>query len=107
MQRLSQKENSMAPHRPETLQEWLARWGKRRLRAFENYQSTGHPRYDAQLEECELVVDALMAKIAQSEERDFDVKKRMTNCDAVIDKLIRDTYSKDEVIRLLKDAVWW
>lgn len=93
--------------RPETPKEWLERYEKKLLRAQQNYQETGDPKYDRQVEEFEVVTDALVALIQKQEERQVDIKKRITNRDAVIDRLIKDNYSRGEVLELLRDAVYW
>lgn len=93
--------------RPETTQDWLDRYESRRIRAFDNYQSTGEQRYDRQEEEYSVICDALRAKLETEKEREVDVKKRMNNMKHVTDNLMKDEYTKDEVIEMLQKAVWW
>lgn len=93
--------------RPETPKEWLERYEKKLWRAQQNYQETGDAKYDRQVEEFEVVTDGLVALIQKQEERQVDIKKRITNRDAVIDRLIKDNYSRGEVLELLRDAVYW
>lgn len=97
----------MAPKRPENAREWLARWEKRRQKAFDNYQSTGIQRYDDYEDECSVVCEALRAYIERQSERTEDTCRRMTNRDWAIDKLVKGTYTRAEVVKMLHDAVYW
>lgn len=92
---------------PETAYEWLERYDKRYKRAYYNYQETGDPKYDRQIREYECICDAFRALIEKKEERGIDIKKRNTNRDWVIRQLIKPTYTREEVIRMLHDAVYW
>lgn len=92
---------------PETAREWLDYYEKLRARADDNYQQTGEPRYDNAEHKYSAICDAFRARIAQEQEREVDIKSRMNNCNYVIDQLISQTYTKAEVVEMLRKAVWW
>lgn len=92
---------------PETTKEWLQRYEQKRDKAYRNYQDTGDGRYDRQYYEYDVICDALQARLELKEERAVDIKKRMANRDWVIGTLVKNKYSKDEVIKMLQDAVYW
>lgn len=92
---------------PETTREWLERYEKKYQKAFDNYQATGEARYDRQQIEYDIICDAFRAKLQQKSERDDSVKKRLTNMHAVVDRLVNEKYTKAEVIKMLRDAVYW
>lgn len=72
------------------------------------YQESGEARYDRAYCKYDRIAEAFRAKAREENEREVDIKKRMTNRDGVIDRLIPGKmYSKDEVEKLLTDAVWW
>jgi len=93
--------------RPETLEEWLARYEAKQHKAFVNYQDSGEPKYDRQIEEYELICDGIRALIERKEERNADIKKRIVNRDYVIDQLLKPAYSRAEVVKMLHEAVYW
>lgn len=93
--------------RPETTEEWLKRYEDKYNRAYENYQSSGDPKYDRQADEYYTIVGGLHAKLEAEKEREVDVKKRMNNMKHVTGNLMKDEYTKDEVIEMLQKAVWW
>ena len=96
------------PKRPETTQEWLNRYEKKRIKAFDNYQSTGEPRYDRQEEEYRVICDALRALLQKENDRDDTIRQRMMNKDSTIDRMTyKEEYTRDEVIKMLNNAVWW
>lgn len=95
---------------PETTLEWVEHYDKLMKRAEQNYQETGELRYDKAAYKYSVIVDALMAKRREETEQALDLKKRITNRDAVIDRLeyrIHDNFSYAEVVELLKEAVYW
>ena len=92
---------------PETTAEWLMRYEKKRDKACMNYQQTGEARYDKQNIEYDVICDALMAKLEKEQESDERLNRRIVNKNAVIDKLIKQEYTRAEVIELLNSAVWW
>ena len=62
------------------------------------YQETGESRY----------ADAVRAQCREEDERGTIMRKRISNKDAVLDRLIPNKmYTVDEVKKLLEDAVWW
>ena len=92
---------------PETSQEWLDYYEKLRQKNEDNYQWSGESRYDRAQYKYSCICDAFRARIAQEKEREVDIKRRMKNCDFVIDRLVAQSYSRAEVIEMLRKAVWW
>ena len=92
---------------PNNAKEWLERYEKKYQRAYDNYQATGDAKYDRQIWEYECICDAFRALIEKREQHDADMKKRRKNCNWVTGSLLKHTYDRDEVIKLLNDAVFW
>lgn len=92
---------------PETPQEWLERYEKKRDKAYQNYQETGIQKYDREFHKYDQICEAFHALIQHKEERKSDIKKRITNKNAVIDNLLLQKYSRAEVIKMLNEAVYW
>ena len=97
----------MSKRTPVTTREWLDHYEKLRYKAFYNYQVTGESRYDNQEFKYAVIVEALRAKLERTAEQDRTINKRMNNCNHVVDSLLKPEYTRDEVIDLLKKAVWW
>lgn len=94
----------------ETTQDFIDKYVKLLHRAEENYQLTGEPRYLNSAWKYEHIVDAFQAKAELENEVDTRRKKRMTNCEHAIDQLEfrkNDTFTYEEVVNLLRDAVDW
>lgn len=93
---------------PETIAEWIKHYEALSKKASDNYQSTGEPKYDRACAKYDVIIDGLYALEREKKEREVDIKKRIHNCNGVIDRLKRDEpFSRDEVVALLKEAVWW
>lgn len=92
---------------PETTREWYERYEAKRTKAYYNFQETGEPRYDRQENEYGAIADAFMSKLREEADRDDTLKKRRVNCDYVVERLHKSEYTKDEVIEMLNNAVWW
>lgn len=92
---------------PENTREWLEYFDKLRLKNEDAYQQSGEPRYDKAFYKYQCICDAFTAKLEAENERDDTIKKRMTNCKYVVDRLCSQTYTKAEVIDMLQKAVWW
>lgn len=92
---------------PETAREWLDYYEKLRARADDNYQQTGEQRYYNAEFKYSQICDAFRARIAQQAEREVDIKGRMRNFEYVTGQLISKTYTRDEVVEMLRKAVWW
>lgn len=88
--------------------QWAEYYDKQSRKNYMAFQETGMPRYDKVAYRYELIAGAFRAKHAQDNETAVDMKKRMTNRDYVIARLIPGKmYSREEVVKLLQDAVWW
>lgn len=75
---------------------------------YRAHQETGESRYDRAYSKYDKIADAFRAKVRTEGEQEVDLKKRMANRDGVIGRLIPNkTYSYDEVVKMLNDAVWW
>ncbi len=92
---------------PETTSEWIAHYENLRYKAAQNYQETGDPKYDRAAYKYSVILDGLRALEREKDERDKDIVKRMRNRDSAVDQLLKEEYSKEEVIELLEKAVWW
>lgn len=92
---------------PETAREWLRHFDALQRKNAETYQDTGMQRYDDAAYKYECICSAFRAKIREESDRDYDVEKRIRNKNAAVDNLVNDKYTKDEVIKLLNEAVWW
>ena len=92
---------------PETAYEWLERYEKRYQKAVDNYQNTGEARYDRQVWEYDCICAAFRALIEKKEEQGVDMKKRLANCNWTIEQLINPSYTREEVIKMLRTAVYW
>lgn len=92
---------------PETTREWRDYYEKLYQKNYSEYQQCGEPRYDRAQYKYSVIVDAFDAKLELESEREIDIKKRKTNCDAVIDRLAKSEYSREEVKKYLQDAIWW
>lgn len=92
---------------PENAAEWLERYEQRYRKAFDNYQSTGDPKYDRQVWEYDNVCEAFRALLEARDQRDEAIRKRLMSKKWVVDRLVNPSYSKTEVIKMLDDAVYW
>ena len=97
----------MAKRRPETIAEWLDHFEAKRQKAFDTYQETGEARYDSQSNKYAIICDGLMALLREKDDRDTKLQRRIQNKSAAVDKLIKDTYTKDEVVKIMNAAVYW
>ncbi len=89
-------------------EDWAEYYDKLRHRNYMSYQNSGEPRYERAAYQYEQIVEAFRALAWKNGEREVDIKKRMSNRDGVIGRLIPDKmYSCAEVEKLLNDAVWW
>lgn len=88
--------------------QWADYYDKLAQKNYMAYQETGENRFDRAQFRYEKIADAFRAKAAQEGDREVDIKKRMTNCDYVIDRLIKGkVYTCEEVSKMLREAVWW
>lgn len=72
------------------------------------YQQTGDSRYDTKQFRYGKIAEAFRALAESETERQVDIKKRMNNCQYVIERLVADKlYTKDEIEKMLRDAIWW
>lgn len=97
----------MASRTPETTKEWLEYYEKRQSKFYRMYQETGDPKYDREQYKFGCICDAFQAKLEMEGEREADIRKRLKNKDWIVNNLAKNEYSKDEVIKLLNDAVYW
>lgn len=75
---------------------------------YMDYQSTGEPRYDRAYYQYDQIAGAFRALAREKDGNASDIKKRMANCDGVIGRLIPGKmYNRDEVVKMLKEAIWW
>jgi phage-related minor tail protein len=75
---------------------------------YMTFQETGISRYDNAQRRYGQIAEAFRALDREKNENEVDMKKRMNNCNAAIERLDHGkTYDFDEVSDLLKSAVWW
>lgn len=92
---------------PETPQEWRDYYEKLRQKNDDYYQQSGDQRYYNAEFKYSCIVDAFDALIEKRGMREEDMKKKMRNRDFAINSLLKESYTKAEVIDLLHKAVWW
>lgn len=88
-------------------QDWYHKYNQLYLKNYKAYQQSGEPRYDNAAWKYQKIAEAFQAKLEKERNRDIEISSRLKNKEAVIDRLIKDSYSKDEVKDLLDKAVWW
>ena len=93
--------------RPETLHEWQERYQKKAEKAYDNYQESGDGKYERQYEEFDMIAECIQAKIDSKDLLLQEREKRARNCEWQCDKLVKLEYSRDEVLKLLHDAIYW
>ena len=93
--------------RPETAAEWAERYERKARKAYDDYQATGISRYWRQFEEYDMICSAFSALLDRRKDREADIRKRCINRDWAIDKLVHASYTRNEVIELLNEAVYW
>ena len=49
----------------------------------------------------------MILPIREKDDRDTKLQRRIQNKSAAVDKLIKDTYTKDEVVKIMNAAVYW
>ena len=97
----------MPKKRPENAEEWLALYEQKYQRAYDNFQQTGMTRFDYQTEEYEIICDALRALAHKRADMADIWAKRRTNCEYIIDSMRKSEYSRDEVVSMLRNAIYW
>lgn len=88
-----------------SLSEWRDYYEKLQQRAYMQYQETGTGRYDSQQYQYSKIVDAFNAYISYRDDEDKERIRRKHNIDAYVDRyVIKETYSKAEVLKMLHDV---
>lgn len=88
-----------------SLTEWRDYYEKLQQKAYMTYQETGICRYDNEQYKYSKIVDAFNGYIAYREEVDNDRIRRRHNIQAYADQYVnRETYSKNEVLKMLRDV---
>lgn len=88
--------------------QWAEYYEKLSQKNYMDYQDSGDPRYDRAWHRYERISDAFRAKAREENERGDEMRKRLTNKDGAVARLIPDkSYSYSEVVSLLEAAVWW
>lgn len=93
--------------RPETLHEWLERYQSKATKAYRNYQNSGESRYYREYEKCDMIAECIQARLDAKDLRQQDIDRRTRNCDWQCSQLLKLEYSRNEVIKLLHDAISW
>lgn len=97
----------MGRKQPENAAEWLERYESRYEKAYRNYQETGDPKYDRQIWEYGCVCEGFKALVEKKSDRSEEIKKRCRNRDWVLDRMTKPTYTREEVKKMLYEAVYW
>lgn len=88
--------------------QWAEYYEKLEQKNYIAYQESGESRYDRAQYKYRKIADAFRAQCREEDERGAIMRKRISNKDAVLDRLIPNKmYTVDEVKKLLEDAVWW
>lgn len=88
--------------------QWAEYFEAREQKYFDFYQQSGEAKYDRLYYKYQKIAEAFRAKAREEGEREADIQKRMINMQADVDRLLPSKmYSRDEVEKLLRKAVWW
>ena len=88
--------------------QWAEYYENLERKNYTAYQESGESRYDRAQYKYGKIADAFRAQCREEDERGAIMRKRISNKDAVLDRLIPDhMYTAEEVKKLLEDAVWW
>ena len=89
-------------------QQWAEYYENLEQKNYIAYQESGEARYDRAQYKYGKIADAFRAQCREEDERGAIMRKRISNKNAVLDRLIPNKmYTVDEVKKLLEDAVWW
>lgn len=92
---------------PETTRGWLEHYERLQEKNEQTYQETGDGRYDNAAYKYEMICTAFRALLEKEDDRDTTMAKRIRNKNAAVERLIAQKYTRDEVVKMLEDAVWW
>lgn len=87
-----------------SMDEWCKYYEALQKKAYMNYQETGEPRYDRAELRYGKIVDAFIGYLENKSEVDSDRLRRKRNADAYAERLAKDTYTRDEVVRMIKEV---
>ena len=88
-----------------SMSEWRDYYEELRSRAYQMYQESGERRYDQQEYKYSKIVDAFNGYISYKDDEDKERVRRKHNIDAYADRHVyKDTYSKNEVLKMLHDV---
>ena len=88
-----------------SLTEWRDYYQKLQQKAYMQYQETGTGRYDSEQYKYSKIVDSFNAYISYRDDEDKERLRRKHNIDAYADRcVVNDTYSKAEVLKILRDV---
>ena len=88
-----------------TMSEWRDYYEGLQNRAYQCYQETGERRYDQQEYKYSKIVDAFNGYLELKNDVDTERVRRKRNIEAYADQHVyKDTYSKNEVLKMLHDV---
>lgn len=87
--------------------DWYDKYKKLYQKNYEAYQQSGEPRYDNAAWKYQKIAEAFQAQLQRESDYHSEINKRLKNADAVKDRLIKESYTNEEVKELLDMAVWW
>lgn len=98
----------MKRHEIENMEDALEYYRERQQEADRNYQETGQRRYANDEYLNGLLVRALEKALDKKDAVEIAKEKRSKDIYEYIERrLVKETYTKDEVTRILKQMAWW
>ena len=99
---------AMKRHEIKNMEDALEYYRKRQQEADRNYQETGQRRYANDEYLNGLLVNALEKALDKKDAVEIAKEKRSKDIYEYIERrLVKETYTKDEVTRILKQMAWW
>ena len=92
---------------PETTTEWLDHYIRLRDRNADLYQENGEQKYYRASVKYDVIIDGLNALEEKNQEQDERLARRIRNKNAAIERLTEETYTREDLLRILGEAVYW
>ena len=88
-----------------SMSDWRDYYEALRVKAWRMHQETGESRYDREEWKYSKIVDAFNGYLENKSETDTERIRRKRNINAYADRYVssRETYSKNEVLKMLRD----
>lgn len=92
---------------PESNAGWAQYYDRLRQKADDCYQDTGDPKYATRSYKYGACADAFSVAADTADWKATEKQRRATNIQHIIDSLDRDSYTKDEVKRVLTNIMYF